>query len=285
MEWCIDLLLLRNMRPIQIPACIQHLWKLDKPSEELFDSIRRAYHGLCKESDNPDVSVVIPAYNEEENIVRTLASLCYNQTARKVEIIVVDNNSKDNTASLVNACGVTCVPETIQGITHARNAGLAKAKGKYILNADADTIYPADWIEEMAQPMANNENVAAVYGRFSFIPTGNTGRGTYFFYEYFADLMRWLNKYIKDEAVNVYGFNSGFRREQGLLVDGFNHPPGTNEDGWLALKLRNKGFGKLFYVTNSKALVWTTDRRIQIDGGLWKGTVKRIKRMFFKGGR
>jgi len=62
-------------------------------------------------------------------------------------------------------------------------------------------------------------------------------------------------------------------------VDGFDHPPQANEDGWLALKLRNKGFGKLYYVTSLKALVWTTDRRIQLDGGLWKGFVKRVKRI------
>ena len=175
--------------------------------------------------------------------------------------------------------GIPCIKETKQGITNARNAGLAVAKGIYILNADADTIYPKDWIEEMVKPLASNDNICSVYGRFSFIPIGNTGRFTYFFYEYFADLMRWINKIFRDEAMNAYGFNSGFRREQGLTVDGFNHAPGTNEDGWLALKLREKGYGKLFYVTNIKALVWTTDRRIQIDGGLFKGTIKRLKRM------
>ena len=62
-------------------------------------------------------------------------------------------------------------------------------------------------------------------------------------------------------------------------MEGFITPPGTNEDGWLALKLRKKGYGKLFYITNINALVWTTDRRIQIDGGLLKGTFKRLKRM------
>jgi hypothetical protein len=101
----------------------------------------------------------------------------------------------------------------------------------------------------------------------------------YFFYEYAADFMRWLNKTFREEAMNVYGFNSGFRKEQGLQVEGFNHPASANEDGWLALKLRNKGFGKLYYVTRTNALVWTTDRRIQMDGGLWKGFLKRMKRM------
>ena len=168
--------------------------------------------------------------------------------------------------------------ETMQGITPARNAGLAAAGGKYILNADADTIYPPDWIEEMVKPLDKN-NITSVYGRFSFIPTAGTPRVVYFFYEYAADFMRWVNKKFKEEASNVYGFNSGFKKDQGLQVNGFDHPPEANEDGWLALKLRNKGFGKLYYVTSLKALVWTTDRRIQTDGGLWKGFVKRVKRI------
>lgn len=226
----------------------------------------------------PEVSIVMPAYNEEACILKALTCLSKSNTSRSVEVIVVNNNSKDNTAAIANAAGVVCILETTQGITPARNAGLAVARGKYILNADADTLYPPNWIEEMIKPL-ENDKVASVYGRFSFIPTAGTPRFVYFFYEYAADFMRWINKTFREEAMNVYGFNSGFRREQGLQVDGFNHPPNASEDSWLALKLRNKGFGKLHYVTKNNALVWTTDRRIQIDGGLRKGLVKRIKRI------
>jgi len=265
------------MRPVAIPQYVKNFLQLDYYSKDVLAGIAEAYSKLLKET--PEVSIVMPAYNEEVNIVQTLASLCNNLTSRSVEIIVVNNNSKDRTEELVKDCGVTCILETTQGITPARNTGLAKAAGKYILNADADTIYPKDWIEEMVKPLDNDIN-AITYGRFSFIPVGSTGRFTYFFYEYFSDLSKLYNKYFKTEAVNVYGFNSGFRREQGLAVDSFNHPPGSNEDGYLALKLNKKGFGKLYQVTSPKAIVWTTDRRIQIDGGLLKGTMKRVKRVF-----
>ncbi|HAI82968.1 MAG TPA: glycosyl transferase family 2 [Chitinophagaceae bacterium] len=272
------------MHPIAIPKPIAQLWNGNYNTPQAFETIRQQYQHLRKDG-SPDVSIVMPAYNEEENIVRTLASLTANKTQFAVEIVVVDNNSKDKTAALVQACGVRCVPETKQGITNARNGGLDAAAGKYILNADADTIYPDEWIERMVLPLHTNNNVALVYGTFSFIPVGSTGRFTYFFYEHFADFTRWLNKYLKDEAVNVYGFNSGFRKEQGYAVEKFNHPLGTNEDGYLALKLRNKGFGKLHQVSHTKALVWTTDRRLQIDGGLYKATWRRIKRVFFGGPR
>ena len=267
------------MRPIGIPTYIRQL--MDPVNTDLTHTafIVERYKTLLKGA--PEVSVVIPAYNEEKDILRTLHSLAANVTDRSVEIIVVNNNSKDNTEALVRTAGVTCVNETIQGITAARNAGLAAATGKYVLNADADTLYPKDWIEQMVAPLANNEGVALTYGRFSFIPTSVTSRFTYFFYEYMADMIRRMNRSFREEAVNVYGFNSCYRREQGLQVEGYNHPKGANEDGWLALKLIEKGFGKLHYVTNIKALVWTTDRRIQLDGGLLKGIIKRIKRVVF----
>ncbi|MCC8423755.1 glycosyltransferase family 2 protein [Mucilaginibacter sp. UR6-11] len=267
------------MKPVFIPTYISHYLHINRQDSSALLAVKNAYqHNLLKT--NPIISIVIPAYNEEENIVPTLASLCNNLVDSSVEIIVVNNNSSDNTEELVKACGVTCILETKQGITNARNAGLAHAKGKYILNADADTIYPRNWIDEMSKPLLKTDKIAVTYGRFSFIPTGNTGRIAYYFYETLADITRLYNNYKKTEAVNVYGFNSGFRREQGLLVDGFNHPPGTNEDGYLALKLYNKGFGKMHRVSNSNAIVWTTDRRIQIDGGLFKAVGKRVKRLF-----
>lgn len=265
------------MRPVNIPYHIARYITNRTSHEEMCVEAMIGYKSLSKGM-LPEVSIVIPAYNEESNIVPTLTSLCQNRTGRSVEIIVVDNNSKDRTQELAKSCGVTCIFQPLQGITFARNMGLSHARGKYILNADADTIYPEDWIELMVQPL-DDAGIALTYGRFALIPIGATGRLTYFFYEYFAEFSRWINKKFKEESVNVYGFNSGFRREQGLLVDSFDHPPGTNEDGWLALKLKTKGFGKLHLVTDVKALVWTTDRRIQLDGGLWKGSAKRIKRM------
>ncbi len=264
------------MRPISIPKYIKVHAQLNEPIEKTCWDILNSYQVLQKNL--PEVSIVIPAYNEELNILQTLSSLCKNETKWGVEIIVVNNNSNDNTASLCTAAGVRCILEKVQGITAARNAGLAAAKGIYILNADADTIYPVNWIESMIKPLHENKNIDIVYGNFSFIPTLNTPRFVYFCYEYLADLMRWFNKIFKEEAMNVYGFNSGFRKNQGDIVNGFEHPTGTNEDRWLAVKLRSKGFGKLYGINNKQSIVWTTDRRIQQDGGLLKGILKRFNR-------
>jgi len=271
------------MRPVNIPADISRFLNNDLDRDEMCLLAYESYQRI--KSDDPEISIVMPAYNEAENIVPALTSLCCNITDKRVEIIVVNNNSKDDTEEWVRKCGVTCVFEGEQGIAHARTAGLRAARGKYILNADADTLYPKDWMNLIVQPLIDNDRIAMTYGKFSFIPVGSTGRVTYFIYEHLADFTRWLNKYVKDEAVNVYGFTSALRKAQALEVNGFEQPPGTVEDGYMAFKLRNKGYGKLHNVTNSKALVWTTDRRIQLDGGIVKGSWRRIKRVFFKGSR
>jgi glycosyltransferase involved in cell wall biosynthesis len=267
------------MRPIAIPAHIRQHNQTNADLTAQMEEIRDRFSRLLKT--DPEVTVVMPAYNEEENILRPLSSLSHTVTDRSVEIVVVDNNSKDRTADFIRAAGVVYVQETIQGITPARNAGLRAARGKYILNADADTIYPPGWLEQMVKPLENSAN-ALCYGRFSFIPVGSTTRFTYFFYEHLADFLRYFNKFFREEAVNVYGFNSAFRKTQGVEVDGFDHPPTANEDGWLALKLRDKGFGRLHYVTNARALVWTTDRRLQMDGGLWRSLKKKFNRVVFR---
>ena len=267
------------MRPIVISSYIKPLFQYS--NNEKIALVQQRYKQLLKGA--PEVSVVIPAYNEEKEILNAVLSISSNNTSRSVEIIVVNNNSTDATESLVRESGVTCVNETKKGVTAARTAGLLAAKGKYVINADADSIYPPGWVNAMIAPLEKFENVAIAYGRFAFLPGPDTARFTYFLYENMADMLRWYKKKFKEEAMNVYGCNSAFRREQCLQVNAYDHPPGTNEDGWLAVKLRDKGFGRLYYVGGSKATVWTVDRHLQNDGGLWKALLMRVKNAFKKG--
>ncbi|AMR27678.1 hypothetical protein A0257_11605 [Hymenobacter psoromatis] len=263
------------MRPIGIPANIQKHNQATEVLQRDVAAIRAQLQRL--HSPTPEVSIVIPAYNEAENILKTLSSLAATTTRKTVEVIVVNNNSQDNTEALSISAGATCFTETTQGITPARNAGLQRATGKFVLNADGDTIYPPDWIDRMLEPLYRDDT-AMVYGTFAFLPTTGIPRPVFLAYEYISDISKWINKRFREEAVNIYGFNSAFRRTEGLAVDSFNHPPGTNEDGWLGVKLREKFKKKFHHVTHPSAIVWTTDRRIQLDGGMLKGIMKRVRR-------
>lgn len=94
----------------------------------------------------PDVSVVIPARNEEANLGACLASLV-TQTGPRAEIIVVDDHSADRTAEVarqfdgVKVVAASELPPGWSGKCHAMSCGAAAAKGKWLLFTDADTVH------------------------------------------------------------------------------------------------------------------------------------------------
>jgi glycosyltransferase involved in cell wall biosynthesis len=96
------------------------------------------------------VSVVVPAYNEEDAIGPCLdAILC--QTVAADEIIVVDNDSIDGTAAVLRVYQdrIISIREPRLGVYYARNTGLDAATGDLIVRIDADTRLPAQWIEQV----------------------------------------------------------------------------------------------------------------------------------------
>lgn len=102
------------------------------------------------------LSIIIPAFNEERLIEQCLqsvyASLAANsQPGFTSEIIVVDNNSTDNTASLARQAGARVVFEPVNQIGRARNAGAAEATGDWMLFVDADSILNPELLADILQ--------------------------------------------------------------------------------------------------------------------------------------
>lgn len=244
-------------------------------------------------SENPIVSVVIPAWNEEEGILHTLISLAQTNTTHEAELLIIDNNSTDGTSALLNFLGVKNILETKQGVGHARTRGLHEAKGKYILTADSDTFYPTGWITAMVEGMIEDENVYCVHGNYSFLPSDNTPRWQYAFYEFLSGFI--IRKKEKTQPfLNTLGFNSGFIRQKGIEVNGYDIETqrtfrgaagvveqNATEDGMMALRLQQAG-GKIKVIDGLAGRVWTSDRRIQLDGGLKNALLMRIKKYLFK---
>ena len=115
------------------------------------------------------ISVVIPAYNAAETIKACLASL-YKQSLLPSEIIVVDNNSTDNTGEIVtqffnNHKNVPSfyLHEKRQGPSFARNCGAKKASGDIIAFIDADCIAESTWLHNINKSF-DNPKVGAVTG-------------------------------------------------------------------------------------------------------------------------
>ena len=118
----------------------------------------------------PFISIVIPAYNAERWIGDAIGS-SLRQRYNSFEVIVIDDGSTDETYSValryVDASGGTVqVLRTVnEGSSAARNAGLASAKGKYVLFLDADDILN-DGALEFLGPIAAQTNTDAVFGTF-----------------------------------------------------------------------------------------------------------------------
>lgn len=87
-------------------------------------------------------AIIIPAYNEAEELPATLAAVRRVMAAQDIpgECIVVDNNSGDNTASVAKAVGADrVVYEPVNQIARARNAGAAASEAEFLIFVDADT--------------------------------------------------------------------------------------------------------------------------------------------------
>lgn len=93
------------------------------------------------------ISVIVPAYNVEKYIEKTLRSII-NQTLKEIEIIVINDGSKDNTLSIIEKLmledkRIMLIDKKNGGVSQARNDGIKKARGEYISFIDGD-----DWIEK-----------------------------------------------------------------------------------------------------------------------------------------
>lgn len=142
-------------------------------------------------SSNPvKISVVILAYNEERFIGPCLEAL-KNQTVTPDEVIVVNNNSTDNTVGIVSTFNfVKLVDEKNQGMIPARNAGFNYARGKLLARIDADTQVPATWIE----------TIHLLFDRYAEKIAGISGP------QYFYDIK---NKLLR-KIVSVFFSNFGY---------------------------------------------------------------------------
>lgn len=113
-----------------------------------------------------NVSVVIPVFNEELYLEKCLQSL-QQQSEKPYEIIIVDNNSSDNSIAVAQKFPVTIIHQKEKGIIPTRNVGFDTAKGDIIARCDADCILPLDWIKNIKEDFQNQE-IDALSGPFTF---------------------------------------------------------------------------------------------------------------------
>lgn len=119
------------------------------------------------------ISIIIPVYNGEKTLNKTLESIAA-QTYKNIEVIIVNDGSTDNTEKVFerfvtkNNLNNTYlfVNQKNQGAPSARNHGARKARGDFLFFCDADAILKKDALEKMLQALSENTQASYVYSSF-----------------------------------------------------------------------------------------------------------------------
>lgn len=240
----------------------------DTVSSETINEIKRKISKL--QSSHPLATVSVIGYNEEKHLPACLWSLSETRCKYPIEIIGVDNDSKDRTGEIFRAIGVPYYTETRHSCGFARSCGLSHAKGKYHINIDGDTLYPPLYVETMINVLSQ-EDVVAASSLWSYIPDENHSRIGLLFYELTRDIYLFLQSFKRPElSVRglVFAYHTEAARQIGIRTDIIR-----GEDGSLALGL--KKYGKIKFVRSRKARAITGYGTVSADGSLFNSFKKR----------
>lgn len=201
------------------------------------------------------VSVVIPAHNEEKYIAKCLQQF-KKQTVQPDEIIVVNNNSTDKTASILKKFNVRVIDEKKPGVISARNAGYDAAQYDIIARCDADCLVPPHWIERIKFNF-ETKSIDALTGPLHYhdLPVKNVT-------PVFNTYLSMISKLIKHYP--LHGPNMAITRKIWLAIrDSVCLDDSTvHEDHDISIHIHQRG-GKIEY--DRYLIVKTSGRRIRND--------------------
>jgi cellulose synthase/poly-beta-1,6-N-acetylglucosamine synthase-like glycosyltransferase len=122
----------------------------------------------------PSISVLIPAYNEEKIIERTIISVLDSDYPNK-ELIVINNASTDKTSNILKKYQnkIKIMDEPKKGKAIAINTGIRNSTGEIIIILDADTIVSLESFRNIVQPFYNNPKMGAVTGNVKILNPNN----------------------------------------------------------------------------------------------------------------
>jgi glycosyltransferase involved in cell wall biosynthesis len=205
----------------------------------------------------PDLSIILCTYNRAALLARALSALCRDsRSSAPVEVIVVDNNSTDATAAVVERFMSMRIPvrylhEPRQGLSHARNAGILSTTAPLVAFTDDDVEPAPQWIDAVLAAFARHPQIAWVGGKV--LPRWPARPPAWLNASHWAPLA--LVDYGDEELVLddcqplcVVGANLAIRRQAliacGLFatnVQRIGAGGGTTEDHELQMRMREAG--------------------------------------------
>lgn len=216
------------------------------------------------------VSVIIPAYNEEQSISDCLQSLVNQKTSLEFEVIVVNNNSTDSTVNVINKykdkLNLKIVNQLVKGRGAARQKGFEIASGDILLSTDADTLVSPNWIEKLSNSLKEN-NVVAVTQACKITDCGLVTNAVFNFLQPF--FMRIYRLFFGHYFLSGFGF--AIYRKTYIKSGGFNKKLNAQED--VDLSFRVSKLGKIKFIPNFPVI--SSGRRV--NKGLFKGLIPYVK--------
>ncbi len=174
------------------------------------------------------ISVIVPAYNSERFIAETLQNLM-DQTLKDIEVIVVNDGSTDSTQDIIDEfCKKSSIFKSFikenGGVSKARNYGLERATGEYVLFQDADDLYSENALENFYET-AKRTGADIVLGRLKTFGKNTVGK-----YNVFADKLASMEKVDTFDITLLWSFlvgNKCYERkrlvESGIRFPGFRY--------------------------------------------------------------
>lgn len=210
------------------------------------------------------ISIVIPAHNEATRIALTLGALRHQTYPPDlIEIIVVDNNCTDETASIALSYGTRVVTERHPGVAWAREAGWRVAQGEIVLSTDADVQPSRFWVEDMMEKFVQHPEVVGITGGLRFYDKPK-------WFNALAAMMNpllvFLGFLMSRGVYNFTGNNMAARRSAYEQVGGFNTNLRFGEDMDLARRLRK--VGKIRFYPG--LVMRVSGRRYTLNKAFWR---------------
>jgi len=251
----------------------KYLSVYEKPFNEVPNETTIEVYSKLKEleCDDPLVSVVVIAHNEEKRLLSCLWSLSETTCKYPLEIIGVDNNSTDRTAEVFESVGLKYYTELQKSCGYARRCGLEHAKGKYYICIDSDTMYPPKYIETLVEELMKPD-IVAVSSLWSYIPDKDHPWWGIMTYEFLRDTHLFIQSFKRPElSVRglVFAYEIEYARKVGYRVDIIR-----GEDGSMAWGL--KKYGRIAFIRKRKARAVTGYGTVSADGSFFNSFKVRV---------
>lgn len=203
----------------------------------------------------PFISIAIPAFNEEKYIGDCLDSLNnLDYPKDRYEIIVETSGSTDQTAQIARSKGVVVLDQGERlGVSGARQAASAMAKGEIIAATDADTLVPRNWLKMIVEDLSQ-EKIVGVTG-----PVRTYDRNLWHKFVFMVSFEIYYLMGIFSRQTYFSGMNFAIKKDIFDKIGGFNHVLKAGEDTDLAN--RASRFGKIIY--DRRITVLTSNRRLK----------------------